>query len=147
MPDWKPLTDEDLDAQIEAARERGRITDETEPRARSARYNRRTGRIEVELEDGCLFAFPAESAQGLRGATPERLAAVEIEGGGFALRWEELDADFTVPGLLAGRFGSKRWMEELGRVGGRSTSAAKARAARENGKKGGRPRKPGKSAA
>jgi hypothetical protein len=29
---------------------------------------------------------------------------VEVEVNGFALRWEELDEDITVPGILAGRF-------------------------------------------
>lgn len=138
---WRPLTDEELDARIEEVRRQTKILDQTEPRARSARYDPASGRIEIELKDGCLFAFPTEIAQGLRGATPEQLAAVEVEGNGYALHWEELDADFTVPGLLAGRFGTKRWMSELGRSGGRSRSESKARAARENGKKGGRPRK------
>jgi hypothetical protein len=27
-----------------------------------------------------------------------------VEVNGFALRWEELDEDITVPGILAGRF-------------------------------------------
>ena len=138
---WVPLTDEELRAEIREARKQTRIADETEPRAKNARYNRRTGRIEIELKDGCLFAFPTEIAQGLRGASPEQLAAVEVEGNGYALHWEELDADFTVAGLVAGRFGTKRWMSELGRRGGSARSEAKARASRENGKKGGRPRK------
>ena len=56
----------------------------------------------------------------------------------YGLHWEKLDADFTVPGLLAGIFGTKRYMAQLA---GRSTSAAKATAARVNGAKGGRPRK------
>ena len=135
------LTEEQIRAQIPAARERGRIADQTEPRAEAAHYDPESGRIVLELRDGCLFAFPTEIAQGLRGATPEQLAAVEVAGGGYALHWEELDADFTVPGLLAGRFGTQRWMSELGRLGGKATSPAKTQAARENGKKGGRPRK------
>jgi hypothetical protein len=32
------------------------------------------------------------------------LKQVEVEVNGFALRWEELDEDITVPGILAGRF-------------------------------------------
>jgi len=128
-------------AQLPAAFERGRVAAETEPRARSAAYHAGSGRIAVELTNGCLFAFPADDAQGLRGATPEQLAAVEVLPGGFGLHWEELDADLSVPGLVAGVFGSKSWMRELGRAGGRVQTEAKARAARENGRKGGRPRR------
>ncbi|MFW6079020.1 MAG: DUF2442 domain-containing protein [Gemmatimonadota bacterium] len=140
---WKPITSEEFDRQYADAVERGRTADEAGPCAREAWYDAESGRIMIELKDGCVFGFPPEIAQGLRDADPERLAAVEIEGDGYALRWDELDVDFTVPGLLAGRFGSKRWMSELGRAGGSVTSEAKARAARQNGKKGGRPRKAG----
>lgn len=135
------LTDGEIDRQMEEATERGRVADETEPRATRAYYDRGSGRMVVELRDGCLFAFPPRLAQGISEATPEQLDAVEIEGNGYGLHWEELDADLSVPGLLAGRFGSTRWMAELGRQGGKATGGAKARAARENGKKGGRPRK------
>jgi hypothetical protein len=136
------LTEEEILAQVPAARERGRIARETEPRAVAARYNRRTKRIEVELTNGCLFAFPAELGQGLQAAGADQLAAVEITPTGDGLHWEELDADLYVPALVRGVFGTERWMAELGRAGGRSTSEAKAAAARANGRKGGRPRKP-----
>jgi hypothetical protein len=40
----------------------------------------------------------------LEAATEQQLKQVEVEVNGFALRWEELDEDITVPGILAGRF-------------------------------------------
>jgi len=138
---WTPLGDEQLDREIEDARRQSRILDQREPRAVSARYNQRTRRIEVELADGCLFAFPAESAEGLQGATANQLKQIEIVGDGYALRWEELDADYTVAGLLAGRLGSRAWMREHARRAGSAKTVAKARAARANGRKGGRPRR------
>ncbi|HET7464258.1 MAG TPA: DUF2442 domain-containing protein [Longimicrobium sp.] len=128
-------------AQLPAARERERVAAETEPRAASARYDRRSGRIVIELTSGCMFAFPAEYGQGLRGASAEQLSSVEVVSGGSLLIWDELDAALSVPGLLAGEFGTRSWMRELGRAGGKIRSEAKARASRENGKKGGRPRK------
>lgn len=135
------LTDDAILAQVPAARERAVLEAETEPRARQARYDRRTGRVEVELTNGCMFAFPTELAQGLRGASPEQLVEVEIELDGEGLHWEDLDADLLVPELLRGVFGSARWMSEIGRTLGSVRSEAKARAARINGRKGGRPRK------
>jgi hypothetical protein len=46
--------------------------------------------------------------------------------------------DLSIPGLLAGLFGTKAYMA---RRAGQAKSPAKAAAARENGRKGGRPRK------
>ena len=126
------------DAEINAAQERGRIAHQTEPRATSARYDRKNGRVIVDLTNGCTFAFPPRMAQGLEVATDDELGAVEILGAGYGLHWEALDADLSVPGLLAGLFGTKAYMA---RRAGQATSPAKSAAARANGAKGGRPRK------
>ena len=126
------------DPQIDAATERGKSARLTEPRAAAARYNRKLGRVVVELTNGCTFTFPPQLAQGLEKATEEQLAQVEVLGNGFGLHWEALDADLTVPGLLAGLFGAKSYMA---RHAGQAKSPAKAAAARVNGAKGGRPTK------
>ena len=112
------------------------------PRAVSARYDRRSARIVVRMNTGIDLAFPPALAEGLGGASPEELANVEISPTGLGLHWPELDAELYVPALLQGTFGSKRWMAaQLGAAGGRSRSPAKAASARENGRKGGRPKK------
>jgi len=126
------------DAKIDAALARGKIARMSEPRAAKARYDRKLGRVVVDLTNGCTFAFPARLAQGLERATDDQLAAVEILGGGYGLHWEALDTDISIPGLLAGIFGTKAYMA---RLAGRTKSLAKAAAARANGAKGGRPRK------
>jgi hypothetical protein len=128
------------DAQIDAALERGRVAAETEPRAAAARYDRKSGRIIIDLTNGTTFAFPVHLAERLADASPEDLAEIEILGRGFGLHWERLDVDYTVPGLVAGVFGTARWMAARA---GRASSPAKAAAARRNGAKGGRPRKAG----
>ena len=126
------------DKEIDAALARGRAAASSEPRAASARYDRRLDRIVVELTNGCTFAFPPRLAQGLDEATEDKLAEVEVLGAGYGLHWETLDVDFTVPGLLAGIFGTRAYMA---RRAGQATSPAKAAAARAIGAKGGRPRK------
>lgn len=126
------------DAAIDAALERGRAVRANEPRANAARYDHSSGRVIVDLENGCTFAFPPRLAQGLEAASDDQLSAVQILGQGYGLHWEELDVDLSLPGLMAGIFGTKAWMA---RRAGQSTSAAKAAAARANGAKGGRPRK------
>jgi len=138
----KRLDEAEVAAQIARARSIGRAADRSEPQAQGVRYDRRTGLVELALTNGCFFSFPAARTEGLHTASAAALERVEIVGNGYALRWEALDADLTVPGLVAGLLGSRRWMaEEMGRAGGRSKSTAKVRAARENGRKGGRPRK------
>lgn len=83
---------------------------------------------------------PHELIEGLAGATPEALADIKIMPAGTGIVWPQLDVDVSVPGLAMEVFGSRTWMRELARRAGSATSAAKAAAARANGKKGGRPR-------
>ncbi len=106
----------------------------------SARYNRRSGRVVINLNTGVQIAFPPRLAEGLANASPADLAEIEISPAGLGLHWPKLDADVYVPALLQGVFGSRRWMAaQLGATGGKARSRAKAAAARENGRKGGRP--------
>lgn len=98
------------DAEFEAATERGRIEFETEPHAKAVRHDLKSGMTVVELYNGCTFAFPPKRLQGLEQASDDDLLAVEINGLGYGLHWESLDADFTVGGLMAGRFGSDAHM-------------------------------------
>jgi hypothetical protein len=60
--------------------------------------------IYVELTDGRVVGFPAERFRLLRDATDEQLKEVTLEVNGYALRWENLDEDITVPGIVAGKF-------------------------------------------
>lgn len=132
------------DAEFEVAEARGRKMLETEPRAVSARYDRKTGRVVVDLVNGCTYAFPVQLVQDLQGASHDDLASIEVDGLGFNLHWPALDADLYVPSLVAGIFGTRDWMaKELARRAGQAKSPAKAAAARANGLKGGRPRKAG----
>jgi hypothetical protein len=109
----------------------------------SAHYDPSQSRIVVELSTGIQLAFPTELAEGLDGASPENLADIEVSPAGLGLHWPKLDADIYIPALLQGNLGSEAWTaRRLGAKGGRARSEAKASASRENGRRGGRPRKP-----
>ena len=95
----------------------------------------------LKLTDGSRRMFPREDLQGLETGTPSQLGRVEIVGGGTGLHWPDLDADLYVPALLQGIYGTKLWMAKIGSRGGSATSPAKKKAARANGKLGGRPRR------
>ncbi|MCL2639870.1 MAG: DUF2442 domain-containing protein [Phycisphaerales bacterium] len=60
--------------------------------------------IFLELSDGRIVGFPADRFKLLHAATDEQLKEVKLELNGAALRWEELDEDLTVSGVVAGRF-------------------------------------------
>jgi hypothetical protein len=126
--------------QFKAANARGAAAIARGPIARAARYDARRWLIVITLEDGCEFAFPAALAEGLADAPRSKLAKVKVSPNGLGLHWPLLDADLYVPGLIEGAFGSRRWMRQIGRLGGSRRSAAKAKASRENGKRGGRPK-------
>jgi hypothetical protein len=137
-PKQRRLTDAEILAQLPAAEARAREAARIEPRATSARYDAESGRVLVELTNGCIFGFvPSEREMRTR-ATPEQLAAVEVDLGGEGLHWEEIDADLLLPNLIADRLNMAEWAPMYM---GQRTSAAKAAAARANGAKGGRPKR------
>ncbi|TVR50744.1 MAG: DUF2442 domain-containing protein [Puniceicoccaceae bacterium] len=60
--------------------------------------------VYLRLADQRIFGFPASRFRRLKEAPDDLLAKVQIEVNDFALRWEDLDEDITVPGVVAGRF-------------------------------------------
>lgn len=108
----------------------------------AAHYDRSSALVVATLDTGVAVSFPPAMVEGLAGMASDDLAEIEISPAGLGLHWPKLDADVYMPALLLGVFGSKSWMaRQLGTAGGHARSAAKAAASRENGRKGGRPRK------
>nr|VFK53014.1 MAG: Protein of unknown function (DUF2442) [Candidatus Kentron sp. TUN] len=60
--------------------------------------------IYVELTDGRIVAFPADRFRILSRASENELREVQVEVEGHALRWDKLDEDLTVAGVVAGQF-------------------------------------------
>jgi hypothetical protein len=76
--------------------------DQVEPAAINVRVEGRM--IYIELTDGRIVGFPADRFALLKQATDEQLKGVTIRLNGYALRWDALDEDITVPGIVAGNF-------------------------------------------
>ncbi len=143
---WE-VDEEELLREIEEATRRGQESLKTEIQASSARYDRATNRLILELKNGATFTVPCELVQGLRGASPEAIAKVKLGPRGASLHWAKLDTDFSVGGIVQGRFGTKRWMEQVPlllkeertvhRASARKTGAGKTRvlASKANGKR------------
>ena len=131
------LTNVEIDA---AFRRRGQRLS-SEPLATSVRYAPTRDNIIVEMNNGASLIVPRQLLQGLDDASASTLRNVRVSGRGPSVSWPDLDADFTIMSMLHGVYGGKKWMSELARHAGAARSEAKAKAARTNGAKGGRPRK------
>jgi hypothetical protein len=129
-------TEAEILAQIPAARAREKAEREAGLRAKTARYDRKSGRFVLELTNAYVLGVPVSTLPALRNATHTQLAAVELSDTGSSIRISALDADYSVPGLVLALTA-----REVGRRGGQVRSKAKSLAAKINGAKGGRPRK------
>ena len=112
------------------------------PRVVGVRHSEELDRLLIDLSTGIGLAVDYRDIEGLEHARADDLNLAEISPSGFGLHFPSLDADLYVPALIEGRLGSAAYMAaRLGAAGGRVRSAEKSRAARENGRLGGRPRK------
>ena len=127
-------------SQIESAMARAREFEGTDPRVIGIRYEAKEDLVSLSFADGLKVSIPRKQLQGLEHANLSQLSKIEIVGNGTGIHWPLLDVDHYVLGLLQHRFGTRRWMNEIGRRGGLVKSKAKSKAARRNGLKGGRPR-------
>jgi hypothetical protein len=132
------LTEQQIEAQIEKAIANSIQIEATEPRANKVLFD--DGRINIHFDNGAIFSVMSSSVQDLASLSPEDLATVELTPSRKGLRWDALDIDLSIQGLLLGIFGSSLWMKEIAALGGKSTSHKKKAASRANGKKGGRPK-------
>jgi hypothetical protein len=128
---------------FQLANQRGRRMRSSTSPAIAARFDCPSGRVVVTLRSGIDISFSPSNAEGLEHARPSQLREIEISPSGLGIHFPKLDADLYLPALLQGVLGSRKWMAaKLGAVGGKSTSSAKRRASRANGRMGGRPKKP-----
>lgn len=136
------LSEAEFERQNESAIREAREADRIEPRATAVSYDPQHGLVLVGLRSGFTFGFPPERVAGLQAATPDQLSRVRISPSGDGLHWDDLDVDVSLTGLMATALNLREWAP---RIMGQARSEAKARAARANGLKGGRPRRSGKT--
>ncbi|MBV8299019.1 MAG: DUF2442 domain-containing protein [Candidatus Eremiobacteraeota bacterium] len=127
------------DAEIDAAIVEGRL--HALPRVVEAIYDAVPGEIVIRFENGVRMAFPRGLLQGLEAASPGELQDVVIAGPGTGLYWPKLDVGHYVRGLIGGVFGTRTWMQQLRNRGRKMKRPPKTAGPREDGRKGGRPRK------
>lgn len=141
------MSDDEFERQFQEASRRGAEELKRLPKAVSAKYDKKTRRIVLEMQNGVTLLVPVNLVQGLHTGDDRSLSDFELMLHGTEIHWNKLDVQFYVEDLLRGVFGTPKWMKKLkehlsqiGRKGGSARTAAKRTASAENGKKGGRPR-------
>lgn len=122
-----------------AAIARGKSTKALPTAVVHAHYDPQTEQLVLDLRNGARVLLPVEDIAELRGRSADDLAQVKVSAGRDGLLWRSIDVGISAPGLLTDFFGSAVHAQ-LGGAGGRRSTPAKARTARANGRKGGRPR-------
>jgi len=114
------------DADIDAAIRQARVYEKYDRRVLRATYSERTDRFMLYLDNGVTLIVPRCLLQGLADAQPSVLHEIELLGNGTGLYWPELDVAHAVSGLLAGVYGSAKWMKHL-QIGPKARRAEVAR--------------------
>lgn len=134
MP-FKPVADE----QYEAGFLRGRKRLGKAAIAQKVSYDPQRDGLVIDL-DSCSLYVPRSKIEEFGDLTPEDMKKVRLSAIGDAIAVGSHDVHVDLSGLLADLFPEAALDKALARRGGRSTSPAKAQAARVNGMKGGRPK-------
>ncbi len=110
-----------------------------EPTLEGVKYTPKRDVVALRLSTGALIEVPRFTIKELRKLNQAQLRDLEPDNAGMTLSQRDLDIDIYLPGLLSEALGV-RPSAVLGRKGGASRSPAKRRAARRNGRRGGRPK-------
>jgi hypothetical protein len=140
------MTDHTIsDADYAMALEAGRQAAESEFRAQSVAYLPDRDAIEVITVRNGGFLIPRNLIGALEDVGPDDLAKMELWPDGSLIEIEDLDIHISVDGMVKAALPvlvpSRIMAGFFAASGGAAKSKAKAKSSRQNGKKGGRPKK------
>jgi hypothetical protein len=109
----KPARVVTTDAEIDAAIECARMYEKYDRKVVRATYSQKTDSLRLVFDDGAFYVVPRLLIQGLSNAEGKALECIEILDGGTGVLWPSLDVAHYVPAMLAGVYGSEKWMTGL----------------------------------
>ncbi len=128
------------DQQLNAAQRRGAAKAKLPTALLAAELDEPAKSVRLRFRSGLELAVPIKAIGEVAKIPIARLRDVTASPMGDGLIFDSADVAIYVPGLLRDLFGYA-FAGALGKLGGRARTDAKVRAARKNGRKGGRPRK------
>lgn len=131
------MTEADLTRAVEAGERRMA----TGFRAADVRFDAARDIVELTMVDGWGLFFLRTAIEEFRDVGPEDMRKLEVSPAGMGLELDDLDIHVSIHGLVTSVIPPQMMAKFLGQRGGEATSPSKKQSARENGKKGGRPRK------
>ena len=114
---------------FELANQRAKDLEGSVPRVVTAHYDRKAGRVVMQLSSKLIVSFSPGDVEGLEDAKASQLSEIEISPSGFGIHFPAADADLYVPALLGRHSGLKevdgvqvgsdwRPIQEQGKKGG-----------------------------
>jgi hypothetical protein len=134
MAKFKEMTD----AEFAKARAEGRAFQRDPSYATGVEYDEGRDMIDIHFRCGATITIPRRYYPGLEKQKP--IGPITVLGGD-GLDIEAMDLQVYIPGLVEHVFGPRMITRAAAVYAGRQKSEAKAKAARINGRKGGRPKK------
>ncbi len=130
------ITQRDYDAALAKGR-----AELAEPHAIEVRFVGRTTTMQMTFSNGLCLIVDARALPGLQGHTAASLGRPYVTSGGDGLVFDKADLAFNLPNLIAPVLPIELARSRVAAEAGKVSTPRKARAARANGAKGGRPRK------
>jgi hypothetical protein len=128
------------DAEIDAAIKRANANKKTSTRILAAHFDRSSDSVVVKLSTKATVIVPRAAIPGFKSIDPLQLADLSPQASGFSIWSEAADTGIRIERLLQIAAGPALTTLAAG-ILGRTSTPAKAAAARKNGRAGGRPAK------
>ncbi|MGB7085238.1 MAG: DUF2442 domain-containing protein [Phormidesmis sp.] len=101
-------------AQIEKAIAAGQAHANSQRLAVAGYFDAESGKVVIQFENGAEFRFPSKLGQGLKDASEAAISNIKISPSGLGIHWPNIDVGLSIPHLLEGIYGTKRWMSSVG---------------------------------